>query len=70
MAEDRIKHGQRFRDTGAQLFGREGSEWIVQAVFTATDSLQYARVSLAADPTNIKTLSVAVLTDRRRFTLA
>jgi hypothetical protein len=65
--EHEPKPGQRFRDIHPGLFGRTGSEWIVQDVFVGTDGLRYARVVLSSDASQVKTLSVAVLTDRRRF---
>lgn len=64
-----IAPGQRFRDTERSLFGRSGAEWIVQDVFVGTDDLLYARIARASDPTDRKTLSAAVLDDRRRFVL-
>ncbi len=65
--EKPIKPGQRFRDAQARLFGRIGSDWIVQDIFPGNDGLTYARVVLASDPSHSKTLSTAVLADRRRF---
>ena len=63
-----LEPGQRFRDTQPNLFGRLGSEWVVQEIFVGTDDLWYARVARASDRTELKTLSAAVLGDRRRFT--
>jgi len=51
----------------AQRFGRPLPEWIVEETFIGTDGLEYARVVLASDRSHWKTLSLAVLTDRRRF---
>jgi hypothetical protein len=51
----------------AQRFGRPAPEWIVEGTFVGNDGIEYARIALAADPSHRKTLSVAVLTDRRRF---
>lgn len=62
-----IVPGQRFRDMQPGLFGHLGLEWVVQDVFVGTDDLWYARVGRASDLTERKTLSVAVLGDRRRF---
>lgn len=65
--EPPIKPGQQFRDVQARLFGRVGSEWIVQSIFLGIDGLWHARIFLASDPSHTKTLSTSVLTDRRRF---
>ena len=47
------------------------SAWIigrvVDQVFVGTDGKQYAQVYLATDPQERKTLSTAVLLDKRRF---
>jgi len=67
MTTDPIGPGQRYRDTQATIFGLPGSEWIVEEVFTGIDGVQYARVVSASDLTQRKTLSVAILRDRRRF---
>lgn len=64
---DDLRPGNRYRETMAQRFGRLAPEWIVREIFVGTDGLRYARVALASDSTYCKTLSVAVLTDRRRF---
>lgn len=62
-----ITPGQRFRDTQLSLFGRLGSEWMVQDIFIGTDDLRYARIARTSDLSERKTVSVAVLGDRRRF---
>lgn len=66
-SKPRIARGQRFRDAQLSLFGRPGSEWIVEHVFVGTDGVWYASVLLTSDLTERKTLSAAVLSDRRRF---
>jgi hypothetical protein len=43
--------------------------WVVGDIFTSTDSLRYARLINVSDPTLMKTLSVEVLADRRRYVL-
>ena len=69
MASDPpLRLRQRFREAGMLLFGRGGAEWVVRDLFVGTDDLWYARVVLVVDPSQSKTLSVAVLTDRHRFT--
>jgi hypothetical protein len=67
MADQSIKPGHRFREAQAALFGRPAPEWTVQDVFTGTDGVTYARVALVSDPSNSKTLSTSVLSDRHRF---
>jgi hypothetical protein len=67
MAGSALKPGDHLRETAGQLYGRVGPEWIVEDIFVGTDGIDYARIALAADPSHRKTLSIAVLTDRRRF---
>ena len=63
-----IETGQRFREVGPGYLGKPAPVWVVEDTSTtSTDSLAYARLVCAADPSIRKTLSVAVLTDRRRF---
>lgn len=66
-SEQPVKPGQRFRDARPALFGRSAPAWTVQDIFVGTDGLSYARVVLASDPSNSKTLSTIVLADRHRF---
>jgi hypothetical protein len=62
-----IQPGQRFRDTQRTAFGGKAPDWVVDQVFIGTDRKQYAQVYLANDPKERKTLSTAVLLDKRRF---
>ena len=62
-----VAAGQRFRDVERNIFGGPGSVWIVEHLQTGIDGLAYAQVVSAADPSVRKTLSIAILTDRRRF---
>jgi hypothetical protein len=62
-----VASGQRYRDIFPGVFGPSQTEWTVDDVFVATDGMEYARLSCANDPTQQKTLSLAVLADRRRF---
>jgi hypothetical protein len=62
-----IERGQRFRDVYPGVFGPTPTEWIVEALFRGTDGVQYAQLVCASDLTLEKTLSVDVLSDRRRF---
>lgn len=62
-----LKAGDRLRETAGQLYGRIGAEWVVEDIFVGTDGIEYARLVRASDASDRKTLSIAVLTDRRRF---
>lgn len=64
-----LRTGQRLREVHPTLFGQLPKEWIVQEIFRGTDGIQYARIARAADQSEAKTLSVGVLTDRRRFAI-
>jgi hypothetical protein len=63
-----ITPGQRFRDVQPTLFGQASPDWIVNNVFTGTDGKEYARIHSASNPHDRKTLSTAILRDKRRFT--
>jgi hypothetical protein len=68
MAKQRsIETSQRYQEMGPGYLGKPAPVWVVEDTFTMTDCLPYARLVCAADPSMSKTLSVAVLTDRRRF---
>ncbi len=62
-----IAIGQRFRDVQQRHFGRPGLEWVVRDILTGIDGLAYARLVSSGDPTKLKSLSFAVLSDRHRF---
>lgn len=62
-----VERGQRYRDLSSSRFGVLGTEWIVDAIFTGTDGIEYAQLVNAADLTQHKTLAVDVLGDRKRF---
>jgi hypothetical protein len=61
-----ITPGMRFRDLRATVFDRPQAEWIVEGVYTP-GRIEHARLVSATDPGERKTLSVAILRDRRRF---
>ncbi len=69
MATPPIALGQRFRDVRVGLFGRQSSIWIVDELFVGRDHIDYARLVCASDPSERKTLSLAVLRDPRRFVI-
>ncbi|HEY0526780.1 MAG TPA: hypothetical protein VGD08_25535 [Stellaceae bacterium] len=62
-----IEKGQRYRAVGEGFLGRPTPLWTVEDVFTNIDGIEYARLVSSADPTMRKTLSIAILSDRRRF---
>jgi len=59
--------GQRFRDTAPTLFGHLPLYWVIDEVFMGTDGKQYAFIHADSKPHERKTLSTAVLRDKRRF---
>ena len=62
-----ITRGDRFRDAQLGAFARSAPDWVVEDVFTGTDGIEYARLSSVADPTRRKSISAAILHDRKRF---
>ena len=64
-----ILKGQRCREVQLGMFGRSAPEWIVDALFAGADGVEYSRLVRASDPSQRKTLALAVLYDRHRFTL-
>jgi ABC-type transport system involved in cytochrome c biogenesis ATPase subunit len=67
VARTGVQIGQRYREVGAGIFGQAKPLWIVDEVFTASDSLRYAVLSKIGDPTLRKTLSIQVLSYHQRF---
>jgi hypothetical protein len=64
-----VEIGQRYREARPGYLGRLSPLWIVDEVVTpAADLRGYARLSCAADSSLRKTLSIAVLADKSRFT--
>jgi hypothetical protein len=61
-----VTPGTRYRDLQATVFRQPQPEWIVEEVYTAR-GMEHARLVSAANPADRKTLSVAILRDRRRF---
>ena len=49
------------------LFGQLSPDWVVDRVFVGTDGKEYAEVYLATNTKEKKTLSTAILLDKRRF---
>lgn len=63
-----ITPGQHFHDAQPTLFGHAPPDWIVDYVFTGTDGKEYALIYSASNRHDRKTLSTAILGDKRRFT--
>jgi hypothetical protein len=61
-----IDRGTRYRELQATVFGQPQPEWIVEGVFKP-GGIEHARLVAATDSGKRKTLSLAVLRDRRRF---
>ena len=61
-----VAPGTRYRDLQATIFGQPQPEWIVEDVYTVA-GIEHARLVSAANPAERKTLSLAILRDRRRF---
>lgn len=64
---DEVIAGRRFRDATPTAFGQPRPDWIVGEVFIGTDGVRYARVYCASNSHDRKTLSTAILRDKRRF---
>jgi len=67
MAKTTIGIGHRFRDIQMGQFGNARSEWIVRALYTGRDNIEYANLILASDATEQKTLALSILRDPKRF---
>ena len=61
-----IQPGERFRDAAASMI-RGVPEWIVERIFVGTDGKEYAEVRSSLNANDGKSLSTAVLRDKRRF---
>jgi hypothetical protein len=63
-----VESGQRYQEVGSGYLGKAPQVWVVEDTFTnAADRLRYARLACEGDASMRKTLSIAVLTDRRRY---
>jgi hypothetical protein len=62
-----IALGRRFVPTGDRLFNTRQPEWEVVAIFTGSDGLDYAQIRRVGPPQDAKTVSGAVLSDRRHY---
>ena len=63
-----VEPGHRYRETGSAYLGKAPRVWVIEETFVnAVDGLAYVRLSAENDPYTRKTVSVAVIADRRRF---
>jgi hypothetical protein len=62
-----VERGQRFRAVETGYLGRPPAVWTVVGILPDVDPLPSAQLLCESDRTLRKTLSVSVLTDRRRF---
>ena len=62
-----VAPGQQFREPHLNRFGKRSLALVVRRVFVGTDGKDYAEVYSADTPSDRRTLSVAVLSDKRRF---
>jgi len=62
-----VDAGQRYRETRSGFLGRTGPVWSVVNVFAGTDGVRYARLVCEAEPSLEKSISTAILADKRRF---
>jgi hypothetical protein len=67
VLNEAVKRGERYREVHPGRGSASGTEWVVEALFRGTDGVRYAVLVCASDVTQQKTLSVDVLSDRRRF---
>jgi hypothetical protein len=69
VARVTVQVGQYYREVGPAFWGWSMRRWSVERVFIGTDAIEYASLLNALDPSLRKTLSLTVLSDRRRFIL-
>jgi hypothetical protein len=62
-----VQLGQRVRPIERLCFGAEPSAWEVVDIFTGSDGFGYARIRRVGTAKDFKTMSLAALTDRRRY---
>lgn len=62
-----IAPGRRFIPAGDRLFNGRQPEWEVVAVFIGRDGVSYAQIKRVGAPQDAKTISGAVLNDRRHY---
>jgi hypothetical protein len=62
-----VKPGQQFCDAYRTVFGRAAPGLVVLRVFVGTDGYEYAELSSGPSGKDRRTLSTAILRDKRRF---
>lgn len=63
-----VAAGQHFTDAQLTVFGHRAPVWVVIDVFIGTDGKKYAHICSVSNTQDRKTLSTAILRDKRRFT--
>lgn len=69
MGHGTVRTGQLYRSAERGLFGGPGREWRVTSLAQRNDGLTYATLAMTNDPSELKTLAMGVLLDRRMFRL-
>ena len=69
MNQGVVRPGQVYRSMESGLFGRPGQEWRVTSLAQRTDGVTYATLAMTHDPSEVKTLAMTVLLDRRMYGL-
>ena len=67
MGTRTVEIGEQFQELGIGYLGKRSAVWVVEETFTNSDELPYAKLICSSDASLQKTLSIAVLADRRRF---
>ncbi|HWE73540.1 MAG TPA: hypothetical protein VG328_10310 [Stellaceae bacterium] len=62
-----VKPGQHFTDVHPTAFGHAAQSLTVLRVFVGTDGYEYAELSSGSNGRDRRTLSTAILRDKRRF---
>jgi len=69
MNQGAVRPGQIYRSMESGLFGRPGQQWQVTFLAQRSDGVTYATLAMINDPSEIKTLAMTVLLDRRMYGL-
>lgn len=67
MNQEVVRSGQVYRSMESGLFGRPGQEWRVMSLAQRSDGMTYATLAMTHDPSEVKTLAMNVLLDRRMY---
>ena len=69
MSQGAVRTGQRYRSMERGVFGSPGREWRVTSLMQRNDGLTYATLAMTNDPSELKTLAMGALLDRRMYRL-